>query len=70
MSLVVVDGPDTAPRHRDKGPRVGPRLEVLFNAAEEVVGFEDEQHLSWHRVEDGCDFQQVLTRVIFDLLVL
>lgn len=61
---------DAAPRHVEEGAGAGARAQGGLDAAQEVVGLEDEQHLAGHVGEELADLGQVGGRVVADLDVL
>lgn len=59
--------PDAAPRHVEEGAGAGARAQGGLNAAEEIIGLQDEQHLARHVVQELADLRQVAGRVIANL---
>lgn len=59
--------PDTTPRHVEEGAGAGARAQGGLNAAEEIIGLQDEQHLARHMVKELADLRQVAGRIIANL---
>lgn len=61
---------DAAACHVEEGAGAGPGAQGGLDAAEQVVGLEEEQHLAGHVVEELADLGEVVGRVVADLRVL
>lgn len=68
--LILRHGADAATRHVDEGGGVGAGVQTGLDAAQHIVGLEDEQQLARHAVEDVTDLQQVVAHLRLDLRAL
>lgn len=58
---------DAATRHVEEGAGAGTCAQGSFDATQQVVGLEDEQHLARHVAEELADLGEVVRRVVADL---
>lgn len=49
--------PDTTPRHVEEGTGAGAGAQGGLNAAQQLIGLQDEQHLARHMVEELADLR-------------
>lgn len=63
-------GPYTAAGHVDEGRGGGSGLQGGLNAPQQVIGLQQQQHLSWYPVEQLTDLRKVEGSVGPDLRVL
>lgn len=59
--------PDTTPSHVEEGTGSGARAQGGLNAAEQIIGLQDEQHLARHTVKELADLGQVAGRIVANL---
>ena len=60
-------GQDAAAGHGEVGAEVGGSVQRVLNAAQKVVGLEDEDQLSGHSVQELSDLRQIVRNVLLNV---